>query len=137
MQLHEFHSRSLESSVGLADDAARRMERLLLEGGQQGLIRPITNSLSPQASEMLLAQVRELRSLLVQMVENFSLSPHPLDLHQVLVAEVSALWVIFEDCRPDRMRGYGQEFSPQAKVALEQLVDRLAKHTFAMASSMR
>src|SRR6516164_7243999 len=131
MQLHEFHARSLESSVNLADEAARRMERLLLDGGQEGLVRPITDTLSAEVREKFLAQVRELRRMLVQLVGLFSLTEHPVDLRQVLAAEVSALWVIFEDSRPARMRAYGQEFSPEAKTALEDLVDRLAKHTFA------
>jgi hypothetical protein len=136
MQLHEFHARSLESSVNLADEAARRMERLLLDGGQEGLVRPITDTLSAEVREKFLAQVRELRRMLVQLVGLFSLTEHPVDLRQVLAAEVSALWVIFEDSRPARMRGYGQEFSPEAKTALEDLVDRLAKHTFAMGATL-
>jgi hypothetical protein len=136
MQLHEFHARSLESSIGIADEAARRMERLLLEGGQEALVRPIVNSLSAETREKLMAQVRELRAMLNEIVERFSLTAHPLDLRQVLAAEVSALWVIFEDCMPARMRGYGQEFSPDAKAALENLVDRLAKHTFAMGANL-
>ena len=74
--------------------------------------------------------------MLVQVVGLFSLTEHPVDLRQVLAAEVSALWVIFEDSRPARMRGYGQEFSPEAKTALEDLVDRLAKHTFAMGATL-
>ena len=136
MQLHEFHARSLESSVNLADEAARRMERLLLDGGQEGLVRPITDTLSAEVREKFLAQVRELRRMLVQLVGLFSLTEHPVDLRQVLAAEVSALWVIFEDSRPARMRGYGQEFSPEPKTALEDLVDRLAKHTFAMGATL-
>jgi hypothetical protein len=109
MQLHELHARSLESAVILADGAARRMERLLVEAGQEGLIRPISNSLSPDSGEKLLAQVREF-------------SARPVDIRQVLSSEVSALWVIFEDCRPSRMRGYGQDFSPEASAALDAFV---------------
>jgi hypothetical protein len=137
MQLHELHARSLESAVTLADGAARRMERLLVEAGQEGLIRPIANSLSPDSREKLLAQVRELRAMLVGFVEQFSLAAHPVDIRQVLSSEVSALWVIFEDCRPSRMRGYGQDFSPEASAALDAFVDRFSKHSFAMAAEIR
>jgi hypothetical protein len=136
MKLHEFHARSLESAVSLADGAARRMERLILEDGQQGLIRPITNTLSPEARKRLLTQVRELHVMLAQLVEEFCLSARPLDIRQVLNAEVSALWVIFEDCRPSRMTGYGQDFPREADAALNGFVDRLSKHMFAMAASV-
>ncbi len=135
MKLHEFHARSLESTISLADGAARRVERLLVEDGQAGLIRPITSTLSPDARDKLLAQVRELRATLVQMEEQFSLSARPVDIRQVLNAEVSALWVISEDCRPSCMTGYSQDFSPEADAALNGFVDRLSKHAFAMAAS--
>jgi hypothetical protein len=49
MQLHKLQAHSFASAVTLADGAARRMERLLVEAGQQGLIRPISNSLSPDS----------------------------------------------------------------------------------------
>lgn len=137
MQLHELHARSLESAVTLADGAARRMERLLVESGQQGLIRPIANSLSPDAREKLLAQVRELQAMLVQFAGQFSLASRPVDIRQVLSSEISALWVIFEDCRPSRMRGYGQDFSPEAGAALDAFIDRLSKHAFSIAASIR
>jgi hypothetical protein len=60
MRLHELHVRSLDSAVILADGAARGMERLLVEAGLEGLIRAISNSLSPDSREKLRAQVRDL-----------------------------------------------------------------------------
>jgi hypothetical protein len=125
MKLHEFHARSLEATLCRADESIHRMERLLLEGGQNGVVRKVENTLSKESREALLARVGSLRALLASMAETFSLQPHPLDLRRVLHAEISHLWVLFENCRPERMKGYGQEFAKGAREALVENVETL------------
>jgi hypothetical protein len=128
MKLHENHARSLESALNLADAAALRLERLLNERGQQGVVRVIEDTLSAETRSALLGQVRELRRMLAAMVESFSLEPHHMDLRRILDAETSSLWVLLEDCRPSRMKGYGQEFAPGARAALDATIDDLIAH---------
>jgi hypothetical protein len=125
MKLHEFHARSLEATLSQADESIHRMEQLLAEGGQDGVVRKIENTLSAESREILLVTVRSLRTLLTSMAQTFSLQPRPLDLRRVLAAEVSHLWVLFENCRPERMKGYGQEFAKDARETLEKNVDAL------------
>ncbi len=132
MKLHEFHARSLESSLTLADASVHRMERLLTDGGEEGVVRTIENTLSPELRATLLRFVRTLREMLAAMAESFSLEQHPLDIRRVLDAETSTLWVLFEDCRPARMKGYGQEFAPQARAGLDENIDRLVAHVRSM-----
>jgi hypothetical protein len=43
----------------------------------------------------------------------------------MLLAELSALWVILENARPQRMKGYGRELAPQDKAEWETLVQNL------------
>jgi hypothetical protein len=137
MKLHPFHARSLESGLSLADASVLLMERLLVEGGEQGVVRKIENTLAPEMRATLLDGVQALRDMLTAMAEQFSLQPHPLDIRRVLDAETSSLWVLFEDCRPERMKGYGQEFSPEARAELDQTIDRLIAHVRAMRSHLR
>jgi hypothetical protein len=132
MKLHEFHARSLESSLTLADASIHRMERLLTDGGEDGVVRIIENTLTRETRDKLLDSIHTLRSMLSTIAECFSLQPHPLDIRRVLDAETSALWVLFEDCRPSRMKGYGQEFSSEARAELDKNIDRLIAHVRSM-----
>jgi hypothetical protein len=132
VKLHEFHARSLEATLSRADEAIQRMERLLSNAGQDGAVRKIENTLSPESREALLRQLLALRKVLAEMAESFELQPHPLDIRRVLDAEISTLWVQFEDCRPVRMKGYGQKFSAKASVALEETVEKLLAHVLKM-----
>lgn len=128
MTLHEFHARSLASTLTLADASVRRMERLLANGGEEGLIRVIQNTLSPDECSAFLRDVHSLRDMLTVMAETFSLQRSSFDLRRVLDAELSTLWVLFEDCRPARMKGYGQIFSPEDGARLEEMANQLADH---------
>ena len=132
MNLHEFHARSLESGLALADASVHRMERLLIDGGEQGTVRKVENTLTPEMRGTLLDGVHKLRGMLAAMAQEFSLQPHPLDIRRVLDAETSALWVLFEDCRPSRMKGYGQDFSPEAVAGLNDTIDKLIAHVRSM-----
>jgi hypothetical protein len=128
MTLHEYHSRSLASTLALADASVRRMERLLTDGGEEGLIRCIQNTLSPDECALFLRDVHSLRDMLAVMAETFSLQRSFFDLRRVLDAELSTLWVLFEDCRPARMKGYGQVFSPADGARLDETADQLTAH---------
>jgi hypothetical protein len=132
VNLHEYHARSLESALNLADAAAIKMERLLTEHGQSGVVRRIEDTLSSEARAALLARVRELRAMLATMAQSFSLQMVRMDLRRVLDAETSGLWVLFEDCRPARMKGYGQEFPPEARGTLNETIDKLIAHVLEM-----
>lgn len=132
MTLHEFHARSLASTLTLADASVRRMETLLTEGGEKGLIRIIQNSLSPGERAALLHDVHSLGDMLASLAQSFSLPRNSLDLRRVLDAELSTLWVLFEDCRPTRMKGYGQDFSPEDGDRLEEFANQLTAQVRAM-----
>jgi hypothetical protein len=125
MKLHEYHARSLEAALSRADQAMNRMEQLLEDGGHEGVVRKIENSLPPMARGLLLAELRSLRVLLNSMAQTFSLEEHALDMRAVMNAELSTLRVVFENCRPSRMKGYGQGFAPEARTALEEIVEKL------------
>jgi hypothetical protein len=128
MTLHEFHSRSLASTLTLADASVRLMERLLAEGGEEGLIRFIQNTLSPDECSAILREVRSLRDMLTVMKETFPLQRSAFDIRRVLDAELSTLWVLFEDCRPARMKGYGQDFCAEDAARLDQTANQLTAH---------
>ena len=42
-----------------------------------------------------------------------------------MAAELSRLWVVLENARPERMRGYGREFSPEDKADWDKMIEEL------------
>jgi Ni,Fe-hydrogenase maturation factor len=137
MRLHEYHARSLESTLSRADESIQRVEQLLIADGQDGAVRKIKGHLSEESREALLAGVSSLRALLKSMAQTFSLQSHSLDLRRVLHAELSQLWVLFENCRPGRMKGYGQEFAEEARMALEKNIETLLAEILKMRTQLK
>jgi hypothetical protein len=125
MELHELHRGRLEATVSLIEDGLDRMERLLRESGRNGIVRSVEDHLSPAQRTSLLENVRQLRMELRAFADRFSLQRHPMDLRQVFNAELSSAWVMLEDCRPNRMKGYGVEFSRTGRAELEEYVEKL------------
>jgi len=125
VKLHQFHARRLESTLGLADGAITRMENLLAREEKGGAVRTVNDTLAPETRSALLQKLQSLRNVMLEMASALSLAQSVLDIRQVLAAEISTLWVIFEDCRPAKMKGYGQPFEPKARTTIEQHVERI------------
>jgi hypothetical protein len=70
-----------------------------------------------------------IRSSLQQGLRHFSVRLQEPEPKQMLVAELSTLWVILENARPERMQGYGVEFAPPDKAEWENLVQTLMDET--------
>ena len=118
MALDELHARRLATVANVFEDALGRMERVLksLESAgedERGQIR--------QAREKMEA----IRSRLSESLGHFAIRPRKPGPKQVLAAELSRLWVVLENARPERMKGYGREFSPADKAAWEKLIEGL------------
>ncbi len=125
MKLHELHQRRLEATVSLVENALDRMERMLSENSQDSVVRAVEDTLSPDERASFLDEVRQLREELHRLAQQYSLQRHPVDIRQVLNAELSSAWVMLENCRPKRMKGYGVEFDPAVRASLEENVERL------------
>ncbi len=125
MTLHELHRRRLEATVQLIENGLDRAERLLREGGQKGIVSAVENTLSNADRDSLLEKIGQLRAALRNFAERFRLERHPLEIRQVLNAELSSAWVMLENCRPKRMKGYGVAFDDQTRKALEESIEQL------------
>ena len=132
-----FFSTLLEATVSLVEDGLDRMERLLSEGGESGIVRAVEDTLSPEERANLLDKVRQLGTELQSFAAKFSLQRHPVDIPQVLNAELSSAWVMLENCRPKRMKGYGVEFNPQTRATLEETVEHLVGEVLALRGKLR
>jgi len=137
MKLHELHQRRLEVTVSLVENGLDRMERLLSEGPPGGSVRTVEDTLSPEERSSLLVDFGHLRSQLRRLAEQYSLQRHAVDIHQVLNAELSSAWVMIENCRPKRMKGYGVEFDPVVRATLEDNVEQLLARVLALRAKLR
>ncbi len=125
MKLHELHQRRLEATVQLMEDGVERCERLLRGAGQGGIVRAVGSRLSEGERAELLQKLGEFHMTLRRFAERFGLEQRPLDLRQLLNAELSSAWVMLENCRPKRMKGYGAPFGEEERKALEASVEEL------------
>ncbi len=124
-KLHELHQRRLEATVQLIEDGLNRSERLLREGGREGVVRAVENTLTDESRARLLKGIEQLRAALQEFAGRFGLKRHALDIRQVLNAELSSTWVMLENCRPKRMKGYGVTFEEGLRKTLEESVEEL------------
>src|SRR5579884_772835 len=124
VQLHELHARRLEATILLLEESIARCQRWLNEESP-GVLRVVRTGLDPERRSRLLELLEAFRQDLSGLAQQFRLQHHPVDLVQILNAEFSSAWVMLENCRPRRMKGYGIAFDPAVAAALDSAVDRL------------
>jgi hypothetical protein len=124
MKLDDHHQRRLEATVQLLEESIARCRRWLT-GGHEGILRVVQTSIDPAERERLLREIDLFHAALHRFAAEFDLEPRPMSLAQLLNAEFSTAWVMLENCRPKRMKGYGVAFDPDTATALNAEVDRL------------
>ena len=70
-------------------------------------------------------KIASVRARLAALVKRFSIRINKASPRQLLAAELSGLWVLLEDARPERMKGYGREFSPEDKADWDKMIEGL------------
>ena len=125
MALDQLHARRLATVVNIAESALDRIELLFrsLESPSEASPSGITAQQIRQAREHMESLRRRLREAL----ERFSVRPSKPEPRQILAAELSTLWVVLENARPERMKGYGRKFAPADKADWENLVEGLLR----------
>lgn len=125
IELHELHRRRLEATLKLLNDSLARIDHQFSGTASRREEKGIVNTLPPAAQAELLAALAEFRGGLAEFAARFGLQHHAIDIRQFLNAEFSTAWVILENCRPRRMKGYGVVFEETAKKELEAHVEEL------------
>ena len=124
MKLDDHHQRRLEATVQLLEESIARCRRWL-SGPGEGILRVVEASIDPAERERLLREIDLFHAALHRFAAEFELEPRPMNIAQLLNAEFSTAWVMLENCRPKRMKGYGVPFDPAAATNLNGEVDRL------------
>ena len=133
MALDELHARRLATVASIIEDALGRVEVVLqsLEGGTA--TSPIKSEQIQKAREKMAQMRRRLHGALGR----FSVRLSKPDPRQVLAAELSTLWVVLENARPERLKGYGKEFTPADRKSWEELMRALLEDLEQLRESTR
>jgi hypothetical protein len=123
MALDELHARRLATVISVFESALDRLDMLLktLETGSGGEPSDIKSEQVRRARETMAA----VRARLAASAERFSVQARKPRPKQVIAAELSRLWVVLENARPERMKGYGREFSPEDKADWDIMLEGL------------
>jgi len=128
MALNELHARRLATVGKMFEAALDRME-LILRSAEDGIDGGEFSPITVEQARLARDKMATIRSRLQEGLRHFSVELERPEAKQMLAAELSTLWVILENARPDRMKGYGREFAPQDKAEWENLIQALMHET--------
>jgi len=122
MPLDELHARRLATAAKLLGAALDRME-LVLRSVEDSNADGEASQITVEQARVARDRMATIRSRLEDALQHFSVQLQKPELKQMLAAELSTLWVILENARPERMKGYGRQFAPQDRVEWENLIN--------------
>ncbi len=125
MALDELHARRLATVVNILESALDRMELVCKAPDKNPEVAP--SALPGAQMRRAYEKMENLRQRLRLALERFPVRPRRPEPRQVLAAELSALWVVLENARPERMKGYGRKLSTADRAAWEELIQDLLR----------
>jgi len=124
MALDELHARRL-ATVGKVFEAALDRMELVLRSAHESNERGEFSGITAEQARLAREKMAAIRSRVEKSLRHFSVQLQRPEPKQMLAAELSTLWVVLENTRPERMRGYGREFAPQDRADWESLIQSL------------
>ena len=128
MALDELHARRLATLGNLFDSALDRMDLVLRSAAGSADVGEVS-PISVDQARFIRNKMAAIRTRLHEALRHFSVRLQKPEPKQMLIAELSTLWVILENACPERMKGYGVEFAPQDKAEWENLIQALLDDT--------
>lgn len=125
MALDEMHARRLATVATVVESALDRIEQLLRTVEKEETARKRSTGFSSGQVQQIRAAIEHVRERLLRGLAHFGVERHQPHPRQVLAAELSMLWVVLENAMPERMKGYGKEFTPADRRAWEELIRTL------------
>jgi hypothetical protein len=117
------------ATIGNLFDAALDRMDLVLRSADESRDGGEGSSLSSEQTRFIRDKIATIRSRLRAGLRHFDVRLQKPEPKQMLVAELSTLWVILENARPERMTGYGSGLTPEDKADWENLVETLLQET--------
>jgi len=95
-----------------------------------------TPSNALRRADRLSCNLQSVRIRLSESHNRFSIQVHKPRPRQLPAVELSRLWMVLENASPEKMKGYGTEFSLTYKAAWEELIGALVSDVKEMSSTL-
>ncbi|HML39581.1 MAG TPA: hypothetical protein PKD23_02755 [Bellilinea sp.] len=125
--------RSLHASLLLFEKALRKVDRLLSDGDEIGILYYRKSYLDKQTRELIHKKIANTLVELEEFTKKLALRPIAESLESTIMGEMSISWESLEESRSKRMRGYG-EISPQAVEIIDPAIDHFARIALGLSS---
>lgn len=123
-KLSENHTRSLSVTSRLIEKSINDIE-LVLNGFRKNYLTEIIEpSYSKEEREKILKRLWELKEVNQQMFQSLSLEPNKLTEERVVFAQLSYLWTILLDSKPEKLKRYGDLAEHNAK-SIDEFIEKL------------
>src|SRR5208282_3034638 len=113
--LSDNHRRVIASGMLIVDAAAVRMLDLLEDRNSPAAMKVIEGSVTESEREQIRAGLLQLQELIASFVPKYDLQPSKKNLRRILASDASQIWMVLEDSRPVRIRGYGAMLASSAE----------------------
>jgi len=126
--LNPYQRRALEVTLRMLEETLDRVELLLRATPLRGVFYEMANPYTPEEERALRQRIAEVRSVLREIHEAWHLGVERTSLDVFIRSAMSVLWADLEDCRPKKLRRYG-DVNPLAASQIEATIERLIRLT--------
>ena len=125
MPLDELHARRLATVATVVESALDRIELVLRTVEKEEAAGERSTGFSLNQVPQIRAAIERVRERLRRGLAHFGVEQQQSPPRHALAAELSTLWVVLENAIPERMKGYGKEFSRADRKNWEELIGTL------------
>ena len=116
--------RKILTTFRLFEEALRNTDRLIVDGDRKCILYSFRTNLSTKKNELIRSKIKETLSYLAIVSKELELKPREYSIERIIKSEMSLCWESLEECRPKRMKGYG-EYPLHNKESIESMIDHL------------
>lgn len=124
INLNSAQKRYLRASLYSFEKSLREIDQILTEGDVAGILFERRLALTAAQREQARDQIAQALQTLASFAHRLGLERSLEDPARIVMAEMSVSWANLEDCRPKRLKSYG-ELSPEIAREIDPAIDQL------------
>jgi hypothetical protein len=125
-RMNPAHKRALRSALHLFETALRNTERELRAGEENGILFQRKVRMDSAQKQQVLGLITSTLEELEGFARELGITPVQETVEGAIMARMSLAWENLENCRPERMKGYGY-LDTQAAAVLDPAITHLAQ----------
>lgn len=127
-RLNPYQRRAIEVTLRMLEEVVDRVEYQLSATPIRGVLYELTNPYSAQEQTELRKRIEEIRRILRESREQWQLDVERTPIDVFIRSAMSVLWADLEDCRPAKLRRYG-DVAPTITPEINETIQRLIRLT--------